>query len=470
MADPLNLALAAYKRSGFPNIPTVNCLSERSEATGEGTDSLIARPGLEAFETVGTAPFRALWQRKGLFNDAALVAASQTLYLLDASGATTTVPGTIAGDDLLDLDAGLNADGEAVARFATGSALYQHTEGGAVVAESFPSAGNNVGATSVCFYKGYWLASEAGTDAVYYQNPAETTWNAIQFAAAEYQPDKIVCLRTVGDLVALLGEATTEIWYATGDAASPLEPYGGLKFDFGCRSKDAAVNCLGSLIWVDDLCSVRMFEGSEPRIISDNGLAEQIRRTSAADLRAGFFIFDQHPCYVLTLGTSATWIYDLSTQRWTQATSLALDYWRAHLFCNIGSTVLAADVLSNQIYRLDPDRAKDGDDVFSMRFAALIPPQPQAVPLANIVLRSELGGARQTGDYTDPKVVLELSTNGGKAWGSPKERSLGQTGEYNNPPKWNALGQTRPNLPTIAQFTISDAVRRRVSAVIANSP
>lgn len=470
MADPLNLAVAAYQRTGFPTIETVNCLSERSEATGEVSDSLIARPGLEEFANVGTAPIRAIFQRKGLFNDAALVIANTGAHLLSADGSQDALGGTIAGEDLVDVDAGLDADGNSVARVATGSALYKIVEGGGAAAEVFPTSDNNVGASSVAYYKGYWLAVEAGTDYVYYQIPAATDWNPIEFAAAEYQPDRLVAVRTCGDLAVLLGEATTEVWYATGDAANALAPYGGLKFDFGCLARNAAVNCQGALIWVDDNCMVRLFEGSQPSIISDNGLSEQIRRATAADIRASFFIFDQHPCYVLTLGEAATWIYDLSTRRWSKASSLGLDYWTAHLFCNIGSTVLGADALNNQVYRLDPDRAWDGGNVFTMTFCGIIPPQPQPAALANVILRCELGGAPLTGQGSDPIVSMQLSRDGSKTYGPAKERSMGAAGQYAIVPRWSALGQTKANLMTVAKFQISDPVRRRVSAILANVP
>jgi hypothetical protein len=322
------LSMSAHERSGFPSVPTVNCIAEKDPTDPQAPVALIARPGLEAFEQVGTAPIRAMFQKAGLFGNAALVVASGIVYALTSGGAITAQTGaSIPGANLLDMDAGLDADLKSVARIATGSALFKLIDG-AVTQETFPDSGN-AGATSVAFLSGHWLASVPGGDYIYYLLPGAASWTALEFAAAEYAADPLICIRAVGEIAWLLGSASLEGWRVTGEASPPLAPYGGLKFDIGCRTKDAAVNCRGTLIFVDTDCSVRMTEGGEPTIISDNGLAEQIRRTSAMDLRASFFVKDQHPVYVLTLGTDATWLYDLASQAWTRANSLGYDFWRA---------------------------------------------------------------------------------------------------------------------------------------------
>ena len=76
--------LSSFKRSGFASVPLVNVLVEADPSSQVAPVALIARPGLDTFATVGTAPTRALWQRQGLFNDAALVLASGTVISLTA--------------------------------------------------------------------------------------------------------------------------------------------------------------------------------------------------------------------------------------------------------------------------------------------------------------------------------------------------------------------------------------------------
>lgn len=458
------LGFAAYKRTGIPEAVVLNCLSEAVPTKPSAPLALIARPGLENFENIGTAPIRGVFAKTGLLGDAALIVANTTAYLVTVGGMVTPLTGTIPGDDLVEIDGGLGPDGNSIIRIATGSALYMYDSAGiSVVQESFPTSGG-AGATSVGFLSGYWLATEAGTDAVYYQEPASTTWGALEFASAEYAPDPNAGVKVFGDLAALLGKATTEFWRATGVSASPLEPAGGLKFDFGCRAIAAAVNCAGTLIWVDNNCSVQLSEGGPPRAISDTGLAEQIRRTPAVDLSASYFQKDQHPCYVLHLGTSATWTFDLSTQRWTRFGSLDLSYWRPRLFANIGDTVLATDRLSNQVWRLDPDRRTDGSEVFPIEFPGFLEVAEGFVDLANITLDCLTGDAPRSGQGSAPVIGLRLSHDGGHTYGAVRYRSMGLTGDYTATPRWNSLGMAKAPLGVICKWEISDPVGRRFSA------
>lgn len=466
----LLLGYASVKRSLVPESLLLNCLSEKSPTKPSAPESLFARPGLEAFTTVGTAPFRGVFQRAGLLGDAMLIVASTTAYLLSASGALTTLTGTIAGDGLVEIDGGTDQDGASVIRIATGSALYKYVSSGTgFVAEDFPTTGG-AGATSVAYFFGYWVAVEADTDYLYYIEPAGASWNALQFAAAEYGPDKLKGVRVSGGLLWMLGSATTEAHRLTGDSSSPIEKAGGLEFDMGCRSIDAAANCGGTLIWVTDKCKVVLTNGGEPRTISDNGLSEQIRQTAAADLSAGFYDKDQHPCYVLHLGTSATWVFDLSTERWTRFSSLGLNYWRPRLFANIGETVICTDRGSNQVWRLDPDRRTDGDDVFPVRFPAFLDVPEGMVDVANLELDCLTGDAPLTGQGSAPQVGMRYSRDGAKTWSSWRYRSLGSTGDYDRPVRWNALGMAKAPHGLVFDFLISDPVGRRVSAARINTP
>jgi hypothetical protein len=464
----LPLALAAYKRSGFPEAVTVNCYSEQAPSKPSENTALIARPGLEALDTVGTAPTRAIFQKQGLFSDAALIVTNTQVYTLDSAGTSTLLTGTLTATGRVDIDAGLDADSNSIARVAVGSAMYKITDT-AVMLEDFPYAGG-AGASSVCYHKGYWIGVLADTDAVYYQIPAASSWNALQFASAEYAPDKLVAVRSFGELIALLGASSTEMWRATGDASSPLEPYGGMSYPIGCRARDSAVNCLGTLIWVTDTCAVVSTSGGEPNIISDHGLSEQIRKADAADLRASTFSQDQHIIYRLTLGADATWDYDLATQRWSRANSSGYDYCRAHLFANIGDAVLAADVLSNQIWRLAPDSSLDGSTTFTMEFTAFLEALQAPVPIATLELHCDVGSAPRTGQGSEPLIWVQVSVDEGKTWGPKKYRSLGETGKSRTRVRWVGLGTAPAPSGAAFRFGVSDPVVRRISGVWVNVP
>ncbi len=470
MSKPLALAVGAYQRTGFPSAPVINCLPEAAPTKPGEPQALIARSSLEVFKTsVGDGPLRAVFFKDGLFGDDTIIVSATAVYRMTSGGALTLLTGTLAGDGLVEIDAGQDADLNPVARVATGSALYKITHDNNVTLEDFPEAGG-AGASSVAYVRGYWLAVEAGTDKVFFQVPGDTTWDPLSFASAEYAPDPIVAIRIVGEVIRFLGRTTDEGWALTGSDTEPfLEPYGGLLFPIGCRSRAAAVNCQGSLIYVDNNCIVRQSDGGEPTIISDNGLSEQIRKVAAADLKASFYIRDQHPCYVLSLGASATWVYDLAARKGLLANSYGYDYWRAQLFCAAGDACYAADAISTTIYRLDPDRRDDDDTTFTMEFCAFLPAADGTVAIDNLELHCAVGGSPLAGQGSDPLVWMRMSKDQGMTWSGKRYRGLGMTGKYRTRVRWNALGSAPAPNGAIFRFGVSDPVIRRISGVWVNA-
>jgi len=466
MGASIPIALASNNRSGFPRARLLNCLTEKSPTKPDQIDAIIARACLAAFEQVGTAPIRGVFTKSGLLGDRAFIVAKDTAYLVSSGGAVTALTGTIAGDGLVEIDGGLDADGNSVIRFTNGTQLYEHVSSGTTVVEEtdYPGLG---GAASVAFWSGYWLAPDAGSDYTYYQEPGSGSWTALEFAAAEYRPDPLKGVRVLGDQAFLMGAATVEPWYLTGNSSDPMGPTAGLKFDVGCRAIAAAVVCKTALIWVTDDCAVVMSEGGAPRLISDNGLVEQIRRTAAADLSATFFIQDGHPCYVLHLGTSGTWVYDLSSQRWSEFSSLGYDYWRPRFLANLGETVLAADRNSNQTWLLDPDSGTDAGVAVPKQFDAFVTVPEGSIILGSIELDC-LRGDAPTSDPDDESIMsLQISRDDGASWSSPRERGLGVRGARTVRPRWNGLGQVRAP-GAILRFSCSGPGRFRVSGVRAN--
>jgi len=269
----------------------------------------------------------------------------------------------------------------------------------------------------------------------------------------------------------MMGSSSFEVFALSGVADPPLSPYGGLVYDHGCRSIATAVNCDGTLMYVDNRCQVRAWAGGEAQVVSGPGLAELIRKVDATDLRAWTFAADGHLFYVLTLGANSTWVYDLNGagERWTTFGSIGYDYWRAHLGCSIGGTVLAADRISSQIYRLDPDRRTDGTDQFIVEFCAMIEGADIPQPLNNVAVLCDLGDVPRDGQGSEPVIQMAKSANQGKTFGEWQERPLGQTGDYTAVPIWNAIGEVPRYLGVILKFRVADPVGRIFKRVFVNT-
>lgn len=460
----VQLATGSYRRSGAPEAVQLNCVSEPFPPLGQ-KPGLMARPGLETLTTVGVGPIRAIYARPGLFDDAALTLSATTLYSLTTGGASTAFSGSIAGTDRVEITAGQDADLLSTARIATGSGLFKAVSG-VVTQEDFPTVAG-AGASTVAFHRGDWLAAEAGTDKVYYLLSGTTTWTALEFVSAEYEADKIKAIRSMGEMIVFLGEATFEPWRKTGGGVGEpdYEPYGGLNQNVGCRARDAAVVIGETLVFVTDKCEVVRFDGGSLKPISDSGVAEQIRNAAASDLRAWGYELDGHRLYILSVGGDMTLVFDLNNPGPpTRFSSLGYDYWRSHLGCTIGGTVLAADNLAATIYRLNPDKMADDSNVFSMTFTAFDQVADIGMAVAEVRLECQTGVGLNTGQGSSPLVVMKYSDDEGRTWSNLKPASMGVMGDYVRV-VWRRLGIMRKTRLRIYQFTIADPVARRVSAV-----
>jgi hypothetical protein len=452
------ISYGAYKRTGNPEFAALNCYAEQYPTAAGPAIQMRARPGIELFETVGSGAFRSAMQKDGLFASAAVIVNGTTAYTVTDGGVVTPMAGTIAGNGILDADMGQDADLESVARWATGSALYKGTLG-SVTLEDFPDVGG-AGASSVCYHRGFWFAVEAGTDKVYVQIPGDLTWDPLTFSSAEYAPDPLVAVRSRGDQIALMGSSTFEVFVLSGTASEPdralWRPELRPRLPLGAHG--------GQLQGLAALRRQRVQRAALGRrgtpVISDPGLTDQIAAVAAADLRAWTYAADGHRFYVLTLGGDSTWVYDLTGggERWSTFNSLGYDYWRMHLGCSIGNTVLACDNLSAQLYRLDPTRKTDGTDVFQKKFCAVIDGQDTTVSCSNLVVVCDIGDAPMEGQGSTPIMQLRLSTNQGKTFGPIWESEFAGTGDYATLPRWNGLGDVPPLLGMIAEFSMSDPV------------
>lgn len=461
------LALGAYKRSLNPESILLNCYVEKAPTQQENPVQIRGRAGFPAFKTVGTGPIRGIMVKAGLFDNSAVVISGSTVFLLDDAGTATAQLGTVIANVLVDIDAGRDADLNSVCRFATGDRLYNLT-GGSVFQEDFPTVGG-AGASSICEHRGFWFGTETGTQQAFFLIPGDTAWQALSFASAEYSPDALKGIRSRGDQFVLLGEETTEVWALTGQADPAIAPYGGLNFDFGCRSIRTAVNCAGVLIWVDHRCVVRSFAGGGADAISDPGLTEQIAAADPGDIRASWYAKDGHSFYVLTIGSMSTWVWDLTEQTWHRSNSSGLDYFRAHLFASIGDTVLAADAINTQIYRADPTARVDGaSDPIQKKFTAFHEQLEGAFPCVNVELICETGDAPRTGQGSDPKIQMAYSDDNGKSDSGWIERSLGVTGQSATV-RWSGLPDIVAPYGRIFYFQCSDPVGFRITSLRMNA-
>jgi hypothetical protein len=459
------LAYGAFVRDvgKFPELVQRNLLAEKAPGQQEKMFALLARPAVRAFVTFGTGPLRGIFRKPGVFGGDAIIVSGTSVYRLAPTGVATLQTGSVPGRDRVRMDGGNDTAGDSLVRIATGDGLYQ-LSGSTVAAEDFPEAAGP-GAQDICFHRGFWLGIEVGTDKVYFQVPGDSTWDALSFASAEYQPDRAVAIRPRGDQIFIFGEATTEVWALTGEADPAIAPYGGLNFDFGCKARDSVANIGEAILWVDDKCSVRLSEGGEARIVSNHGLSEQIRQYMGEELRAWTFTVDQHEMYCLTLGEDQTWVYDLTTDLWSRFTSKGYPFWRAHLGVDVSGTIYALDALqgSGEVFRLDPDYTSDDGDEIERLFSGYVEMSEGRRGCPEVEMIASVGHVPRTGQGSAPLASLRYSDDQAQTFGPWKHAAMPATGKFSGRVRWRGLGQIKRPYGRVFQVRLTDPVVGRIS-------
>lgn len=134
---------------------------------------------------------------------------------------------------------------------------------------------------SVTTLKSYILVAIGESDRWYYIRPAAVIIDPLDFFTAESHPDNTLFVSRVGDTAWFVGEASTEIWYATGDSDDPFRPVTGRVYDRGAI-EGTVVNIKGVIYLVAPDNIVYAISGS-PQRISNHGIEELIRTTIGAE-------------------------------------------------------------------------------------------------------------------------------------------------------------------------------------------
>jgi len=100
---------------------------------------------------------------------------------------------------------------------------------------------DGLGAKALATVSSFVMVSVANSQKFFWIQPGETTIDALDFAEKESNPDNIVDMLTVGDQVLVMGQGSTETWYATGVSDAPFQPVEGRVYARGCVEGTAVV-------------------------------------------------------------------------------------------------------------------------------------------------------------------------------------------------------------------------------------
>jgi hypothetical protein len=194
---------------------TVNAYVEMDQGNPRAPSALYGMPGLVLAHTMGGGPIRGAI-RAGEYTY--FVSGSQVFRRWSFNDTVEQLAGSL---DTFDGPVGLATDGDKVlitdgvrSWWATGTVLSADLDG-------------PIGVRGVAFINGYWVVWGDGSQQFYWMaSGAVTTWNTLDFASAESDPDALVAgVPDHGDLW-FIGTDSGEVFSNVPDADLPFQRAG----------------------------------------------------------------------------------------------------------------------------------------------------------------------------------------------------------------------------------------------------
>lgn len=279
-----------------------------------------------------------------------------------------------------------------------------------------------------------------------------------QYFNAETNADNIQAIAAVGASLYLFGNKTVEIWQR-GSAAGETwvrQSY-TTNASNGLQAPYSVAVCGSNLYYLGSGESyakgVLAVSGQTYSKVSDDWLDHKLLKETA-DTAFGFaFALGSHNFYVLQLATlGETWVYDMDTKEWHQRTSRVLGTgeetrWRPSAmiwfrgefiaFCDDG----CAYSHTEDYWYEDFGSAEDRLPMIRHRQGAVLVDEERPFIFNELAVECNVG---TWDDYElQPKLLLEVSKDGGMTFGNVRSASLGKTGDYSHRVRFHAIGYNR---------------------------
>jgi len=440
----------------------VNLFPEIIAEGGKEAAFLQRCPGLQLLTTVGTGPIRGMNAYGGYLY---VVSGEQLIRISDTY--TATVLGTVSGATA---PVSMANDGNHLFVACNGpSYVYNATTTafGQITDPDFP------GALTVSYLDGYFVFIEPNSQRVWITGLYDPlTIDPLDFASAEGDPDGLVSSIVDHSEVWLFGTNSVEVWYNSGNTDFPLQRIQGAFNEIGCAATFSVAKMDNGLFWLGQDARgqgiVYRANGYTGQRISTHAVEWQIQQYGdISDATAYTYQQDGHSFYVLNFpSANATWVYDVATQAWHERAGwINGEFVRHRGNCQtfFNNQITVGDHQNGNIYTYSMTVYADHDRVqkWLRSWRALPTGQNNLTRTAQhgLQLDCESGVGLETGQGSDPQVMLRWSDDGGHTWSDEHWASMGKIGQYFRRVFWRRLGMTLKLRDRVYEVSGTDPVK-----------
>lgn len=461
----INFATNSYKSASLPISAqrAVNCYAEAQPKDAKTQVALFGCPGIVTLATCGNGPVRGFHVMGGVL----YVVSGQRLYSVTSTGTATDIGGSISGSGVVSMD---DNGSQLVIVNGTNGYLYSSTLGFVLISDADFNDAN-----TVTFFDQRFVFDWKDTNKFFASDSLDgTAYTATAFASAESRPDNVNAVILSKQILLVCGTASIEPWQNVGAANFPFERVPGAVIERGLAEPYAICKADNTIYFMGDDRVFYRLDGLSPMRVSTHALEQAWQNYSNTDNLFCFsYAWNGHKFISVTFpSANATIEYDIATGLWHERESWdennrSLGRWRANCHVSAYDRELIGDAFSGKVgYLSNTTYTEFGNTVQLLATGSPIHGDRKRVFIPRFEMDIEGGVGIETGQGSNPQVMLRVSKDGGRTWGDRQMwRTMGAAGRYLTRMRWLNLGQARE---WVFEITISDPVKRTVIAAHAD--
>lgn len=431
MRVPIPIVGPSYKSRELPlSAQVTKNLYPSIDPEAKTITSLHTFPGLKDWATTQSAVDRGMHVANGVLYKVS----GDTLYSINSSGTATSL-GTIAGSGRCDF-----ANDSIYLVIVTGGTAYALTIATSTltaISDADLSSPTTVGYLNTHFI--YDQNSGTAGQFVTSEVTDPTTINALNYAEAESHPDDILRIQIYNQLVYFFGSDTIEPWWNSGVGNPPFDRVQGGVKPYGLAGPWAVAQDDDFLYLLDNNRNPQRVAGLQFQPIGNNALGKEWATYSTiADCEVMTYLIEHQRFVQFNFpGANRSWCYHEPSNTWFQLSygvNNARHRGSSYAFCY--GKHLMADHSNGQVYELDFDTFQDSGDVIQRKrttgpiHGGLYDRPGEWMHFNHVRFDVLVGVGINTGQGSDPQLMVRYSDDGGYTWSAQIFYPLGAGGDY----------------------------------------
>ncbi len=335
---------------------------------------------------------------------------------------------------------------------ADGSTGYLYTPGTnafVTMPANYPAQARTITQVS-----GFFVAEEPSSQRFWVSNFNDgTTWGALAFASASSYSDNILAVDNLGGNLVVFSEQHMEFWQNAGLTPQPFTPILSAVNELGLAAIFSRAHVDQTIIFLahtrEGHLQVVQVNGFSAQPISTPDIDWIMDQFETTDDAVGMALhMGHHKFYQISFPTeNRSFLFDCSTRLWSEtqtgASITPSRHW-GNFSTYYAGDLIVTDYATNLIYRLsDTAYTDNGQTIVREITTRHILSNFNRIRISLLYLDMETGVGLQTGQGSNPQIMLQYSKDNGRTWSAERWASSGLVGQYMTRVLWRRFGSTR---------------------------